>query len=159
MEDAGGYAKEVTPEFLKKQQAIVREHMVEADVVITTALVPGKPAPKLIPADIVRDMREGAVIVDLAVEQGGNCELSEAGKVVTKEGVTLVGTLNLPALLPVHASEMYAKNVLNVFTDLVKEGQIVLNFEDEVVAGSVVTHAGEIRHPAVIKAYGAGGAS
>lgn len=151
MQDAGGYAKEVTPEFLRKQQEIVRRHLVAADVVITTALVPGKPAPKLIPADVVRDMKAGAVIVDLAVEQGGNCELSEAGKVVVKEGVTIVGHLNLPASLPVHASDMYAKNVLNCFQDIGKKGEIVYNFEDEVVAGSVVTHEGAVRHPQVLE--------
>jgi len=157
LEDAGGYAKEVSAEFLRKQQEIVRKHVVQADVVITTALVPGKPAPRLISGDMVREMKDGAVIVDLAVEQGGNCELSEPGRIVSKEGVTIVGLLNIPALLPVHASEMYARNILNVFTDVVKEGGVALDFEDEVVAGSVVTHQGEIRHERVAEALGAGG--
>jgi len=154
-EGEGGYAKQATPEFLKKQQDVVRKHIVEADVVITTAQVPGKPAPRLVSADMVRDMRDGAVIVDLAVETGGNCELSEAGKTVVKEGVTIIGQSNVPGTLPVHASDMYAKNIYNAIHDLMgKDKTLKLDFEDEIVAGSVVTHQGAIRHPKVAEAFG-----
>jgi NAD(P) transhydrogenase subunit alpha len=153
-EGEGGYAKQATPEFLKKQQEVVRKHIVEADVVITTAQVPGKPAPRLISADMVRDMRAGAVIVDLAAETGGNCELTELGKTVVKEGVTLIGTANIPGTLPLHASEMYAKNILNALHDMVKDGQVKLDFADEIVAGSMITHDKKICHPKVAEAMG-----
>ena len=159
LEDEGGYAKEASKEFLEKQQQVVREHIVAADVVITTALVPGKAAPKLVSADMVRDMRDGAVIVDLAVEQGGNCELSKAGETVVEHGVTIVGMRNVPASLPVHATDMYARNVLNAFQDMLdKEKNLVIDFEDEVVAGAMVTHAGEVRHGKVAEALKGGAA-
>lgn len=159
METEGGYAKEATPEFLKKQREVVRQHVVAADMVITTALVPGKPAPKLISADMVKEMRTGSVIVDLAADQGGNCELSEPGKVVTKEGVTIVARTNVASLVPVHSSDMYAKNLLVVMKHLTKEGQIHLDFEDEITAGSVVIHQGEIRKEAVAEFLKSGGKS
>ena len=152
MEDEGGYAKEATPEFLAKQKELVGEHIKNADAVITTALVPGKPAPKLISKELVSQMKHGAVIVDLAAEQGGNCELTRSGEIAEENGVKILGLLNLPAMLPVHATEMYAKNILNVLGDIVKDGAAVLDFEDEVVAGSVVTHGGEVRHPRVQEA-------
>lgn len=145
MQDAGGYAKQATPEFLKKQQELVGKHIAAADVVITTALVPGKPAPRLVPAEVVKAMRPGSVIVDLAAEQGGNCELTEPGKVVTKHGVTLVGLLNLPSLLPTNASQMYAKNVLSVVEHLYPKGALQLDFEDEINKASFVTHNGTVR--------------
>jgi NAD(P) transhydrogenase subunit alpha len=120
----------------------------EADLVITTAAIPGKRAPLLVDRAMVRSMRPGAVIVDLAVESGGNCELSEAGRVVEKDGVTIVGLPNLAATVPQHASELYAKNVLalvRLFED--KEGRLALNdFKDEVLAGCRLTHAGEVHH-------------
>ena len=159
METEGGYAKEVSEEFLRKQREIVDQHMAGADVVIGTAQVPGKPAPKLISAQIVENMREGAVIVDLAAEQGGNCELTEPGQVVTKHGVTIIGTLNIPALVPVHASEVYARNLLNGMTNISKDGQLNLDFEDEINAGSIVVHAGEIRKPDLAEALKIGGKS
>ncbi|MBI4405830.1 MAG: Re/Si-specific NAD(P)(+) transhydrogenase subunit alpha [Deltaproteobacteria bacterium] len=145
----GGYAKEASPEFLKKQQELVGRHIMAADVVITTALVPGKPAPKLIPASMVKQMKRGSVIVDLAVEQGGNCELSEVGKIVVKEGVTLIGLLNLPGLVPLNASQVYAKNLLAVVENLYPKGNLALNFDDEINAASFVTHDGKIRLPNV----------
>ncbi|MCB1152539.1 Re/Si-specific NAD(P)(+) transhydrogenase subunit alpha [bacterium] len=148
MQDAGGYAKEATPEFLKKQQELVRKHIVEADVVITTALIPGKPAPKLVTEDMVQEMHDGSVIVDLATATGGNCELSKDNETVVAHGVIIVGDSNLPGSVPQHASEMYAKNVLNVvehFHD--KEGNRKVDFEDEITAGSVVTCDGQIRIP------------
>ena len=152
MQTAGGYAKEASEEFLRKQRAVVDQHLMAADVVICTAQVPGKPAPKLITAEVVKKMRQGAVIVDLAAENGGNCELTEPGKVVVREGVTLLGTLNVPALVPVHSSEVYSRNILNVMTLLTKDKQLAVDFTDEIIAGSVVVHSGEIRKPEVAEA-------
>jgi NAD(P) transhydrogenase subunit alpha len=140
METAGGYAKEVGEDFLRRQREEVAKRVAEADLVITTALVPGRPAPKLVSEAMVRSMRPGSVIVDLAVESGGNCELTSPGEVVVRHGVTLVGISNLPATVPLHASELYAKNVLNLvklFVD--KEGRMATDFEDEILAGCLVT--------------------
>ena len=157
-EAAGGYAKQASEEFLKRQREVVHKHMSAADVVITTALVPGTPAPQLVEERTVEAMREGSVIVDLAAEQGGNCVLTEPGKVVSKHGVTVMGLLNLPALLPVHASDMYAKNLLNVMNHLTaKEGGIQLNLEDEITKGSVVTHGGGVVSAPVADALAVGG--
>jgi NAD(P) transhydrogenase subunit alpha len=152
METAGGYAKEASEEFLKKQRQLVDGHIAQADVVICTALVPGRPAPRLVSAEVVSRMRPGSVIVDLAVEQGGNCELSEPGKTVVKKGVTLIGLLNVPGTVAFHASEVYAKNIQNVVTHLLKEGQFRLDFQDEITTGSVVTHGGEIRNEKLAEA-------
>ncbi len=145
LEDEGGYAKEASAEFLARQQAVVRQHVVAADVVITTALVPGKKAPILITGEMVEAMRSGSVIVDLAVEQGGNCELSIEGEVVERHGVTLIGHRNLPAMVPYHSSDVYARNMLAVVEHFCPEGEIVLDFDDEITAGAVVAHAGEVR--------------
>ncbi|HEY3236614.1 MAG TPA: Re/Si-specific NAD(P)(+) transhydrogenase subunit alpha [Polyangiaceae bacterium] len=143
----GGYARQVSAEFLKKQQALVKEHVVLADVVITTAQVPGKPAPKLVTADMVQAMRPGSVIVDLAVESGGNCELSEAGKEVRKHGVLLVGPPNLPATLPVDASLLYARNVLALLQNiLTQDGQLNIDTKDSVTGPTLLTHAGQCFH-------------
>jgi proton-translocating NAD(P)+ transhydrogenase subunit alpha len=155
METKAGYAKEASEEFLRKQRAVVDQHIMNADVVIGTAQVPGKPAPKLITAETVERMKPGAVIVDLAAENGGNCALTEPGKVVTKHGVIIVGILNVPSLLPVHASEVYARNIVNVlalFTT--KENQLKVDFADEIVAGSIVVHEGEVRKPELAEALG-----
>lgn len=157
METAGGYAKEVSEEFLKKQREIVDKHMAGADVVIGTAQVPGRPAPKLISAEIVEKMRDGSVIVDMAAEQGGNCVLTEPGETVVKHGVTIIGTKNIPGLVPVHASEMYAKNLLVVMNHLSSDGKINLDFKDEITAGSIATHAGENRKPGTPATQPAGG--
>lgn len=145
-EGEGGYARELTPEQLKAQQAIVRKKVVAADAVITTALVPGRPAPKLITKDMVEEMRDGAVIVDLAVEQGGNCELSKSGEMVVVSGVTIIGHPNLPASTPADASLLYARNIQALLLSTLSEGQVALNLEDEVVAGALLTHNGEVRH-------------
>jgi NAD(P) transhydrogenase subunit alpha len=145
-EGEGGYARELTPEQLKAQQAVVRKKIVAADVVITTALVPGRPAPKLITADMVEDMREGAVIVDLAVEQGGNCELSKNGEMVVAHGVTIIGQANMPAATPADASLLYARNIQALLLSALTEGEVVLNLEDEIFAGTLLTHNGEVRH-------------
>src|SRR5262245_40734795 len=146
MEGAGGYAKEQTPEFLRRQREEVAKRVAEADLVITTAQVPGKKAPVLVDAAMVRSMRPGAVVVDLAVEAGGNCELVEPGRVVAHEGVTIVGLANLPATVPQHASQLYARNVLalvKLFLD--KEGKLAPDWTDEVLAGCRLTYPGTER--------------
>jgi proton-translocating NAD(P)+ transhydrogenase subunit alpha len=147
-ETAGGYAKELTKEQLEEQQKVVQAHLIAADVVITTALIPGKKAPLLVPAHVVEKMKDGSVIVDLAAIQGGNCELTEDGKTVVKHGVTIIGESNVPALLSTDASAVYARNVLALLSDLVdKESkEIKLDLEDEVVAGSLIIQGGEVRH-------------
>jgi len=153
LEGAGGYAKEASAEVLAKQREAVGKKVSEADVVITTALVPGRPAPKLVSVDQVKAMKRGAVLVDLAVEAGGNCELSEPGRIVEKHGVTLIGTLNLAGTIPVHASELYSRNVLNLvklFVD--KQGALATDFKDEVLAGCLLTHQGHIVHAGTLKA-------
>ena len=147
MEGAGGYAKEQSAEFLAAQRAEVAKRVAEADLVITTAQIPGKKAPVLVTREMVRSMKPGAVVVDLAVDSGGNCELSEPDRIVVREGVTLVGIANLPATVPQQASELYARNVLALVRLFVtKEKGIVLDFEDEVLKGSRLTHAGAIHH-------------
>lgn len=144
----GGYAKELTDEQKKRQQEIIESHLVAADMVVTTALIPGRPAPVLIPGHVVEKMKEGAVIVDLAVSQGGNCELSEPGQVV-KHGVTIIGETNVPATLSTDASAVYARNVLALLSDVVDkkdEAKIKLDLEDEVIDKSLIIKDGEIRH-------------
>lgn len=155
-EAAGGYAREATPEELRKQQEGLNDHIANADVVITTALVPGRPAPKMIPESAVQRMRHGSVIVDLAAETGGNCELTTPGEITTEYGVTIIGLLNLPATLPVHASQMYGKVITNFLDLLVKDGQINLDFEDEILAGMCITHKGEIVQAQTRKMMGLG---
>jgi NAD(P) transhydrogenase subunit alpha len=148
MEGAGGYAKEQSEDFLRRQREEVAKRVAEADLVVTAAQVPGKRAPILVSAEMVRSMRPGSVVVDLAVESGGNCALSVPGEVVVREGVTLVGLGNLAATVPQHASELYAKNVLalvQLFLD--KSGAVALNdFKDEVLSGCRLTHGGEVQH-------------
>ncbi len=145
---AGGYARELTEEEKAQQQDLLAKHVSKADVVITTAAVPGRPAPKIITKDMVSQMKPGAVVIDLAAEGGGNCELTKPGKKVHSKHVTIYGPLNVPSMLAEHASEMYAKNLLNFLTLMVEEGQIKLNWDDEILAESVVTHDGEIKHQA-----------
>jgi NAD(P) transhydrogenase subunit alpha len=149
-EDAGGYAKELSPEFHQKEQELIRKHSKDADVIITTALIPGKRSPILITEEMVKEMKPGAVIMDLAVEQGGNCVLSEAGKEVVKHGVVLIGTLNIPSGVPIHASQLYAKNILAFLNLVCPDGKTVkLDLADEIIKGSMITHQGEIVHPVV----------
>lgn len=145
-EGEGGYAREMSEEFLAKQREIVTRHVAAADVVITTALVPGKPAPKLVTREMVEAMRPGSVIVDLAVEQGGNCELSRAGEEVIHHGVVILGPADLPSQTPLDASTLYARNVLALVRELVRDGQLALDLDDEIVAGALLTHGGEVRH-------------
>lgn len=154
-ETAGGYAKEVTKEYLARQQEVVAERVAQADVVITTALVPGRKAPVLIPADTVQKMRPGSVIVDLAVEQGGNCELSELNQHVRKHGVLIIGEPNLPATVPHDASMLYARNVVALAEHLLsKEGALELDLEDEITGGTLLTHAGRVIHAPTAEALG-----
>jgi len=122
----------------------VARTVADSDVVITTALIPGRPAPRLITAASVAAMRPGSVIVDLAAEAGGNCELTVPGEVVVREGVTIVGTLNLPSTMPLHASQMYARNITNLLGLIIADGELTLDFEDEIVADACITHEGRI---------------
>ncbi len=138
-ETAGGYASELTPEQQAQQQAELEQRLPDYDAVITTAAIPGRPAPKLIPAAAVRAMRPGSVIVDLAAETGGNCELTRPGETVVESGVTIVGTLNLPSEMPADASRLYARNVQALLVHLAPEGELVLDFDDEITAGACVT--------------------
>jgi NAD(P) transhydrogenase subunit alpha len=144
-----GYAKAQSEEFYRQQREVMSRSVAAADVVITTALIPGQRAPVLITEEMVQGMRPGSVIVDLAAEQGGNCALTEAGKEVTKHGVVLCGPVNLPSSLPFHASQMYARTVTNYLLHLVKDKSIRLDLSDELTRGPLVTHQGEILHEAV----------
>ncbi len=150
-EDAGGYAKELSPEFYKQEQEIIRKHSKDADIIIATALVPGKPAPTLITEEMIKEMKPGSVIVDLVVEQGGNCALSEPGKEVVKHHITIIGAMNLPSTLPIHASKLYANNILTFLNHLLAPDKksINLNLSDEIIQGSLITHNGEIMHKGV----------
>jgi H+-translocating NAD(P) transhydrogenase subunit alpha len=143
-ETAGGYAQELSEEQQRQQQEELEARLPEFDVVITTALIPGRPAPRLIPAAAVAAMRPGSVIVDLAAETGGNCELTAPGEVVEREGVTIVGLTNLPSTMPYHASQLYARNVAALLHHLAPEGEPVLDFEDEITAGACVTRKEEV---------------
>jgi NAD(P) transhydrogenase subunit alpha len=146
---AGGYAKEISEVSKQRTQEVVTEHVKNADIVITTAQVPGKKAPILVTEEMVQQMNPGSVIVDLAAEQGGNCAYTEPGKDVVRNGVTVIGPINLPSSMPIHASQMYAKNISTLLQYMVKDGELQLNFEDEVIGSTCVTHAGEIRNQRV----------
>jgi NAD(P) transhydrogenase subunit alpha len=142
----GGYAKEVSAEYLEKQKELVSKHIAEADLVITTALVMGKKAPVLVSEGMVRSMKPGSVIVDMAVESGGNCEISEKGKTVEKFGITIIGETNLPSLLATNASETYAKNIWNLLSHLATKDGFKWEMEEEITKGCLITHAGELVH-------------
>jgi H+-translocating NAD(P) transhydrogenase subunit alpha len=150
-----GYAKAQSEEFYKKQQEMMARYVAAADVVIPTALVPGKRAPLLITAEMVQGMRPGSVIVDLAAEQGGNCALTEPGQEVVRHGVVIIGPVNLPSTLPFHASQMYARTVTNYLLHLVKDGALRLDLADELTRGPLVTHQGQVVHDVVKQALGA----
>jgi NAD(P) transhydrogenase subunit alpha len=143
-EGEGGYAKEQSEEFLRKQRQLIGEHIAKSDVVITTAAVPGRRAPLLVTGEMVRGMRPGSVIVDLAAETGGNVELTVAGEEVDVNGVTIIGTRNIPSTMALTTSQLYARNVANLLLHLVKDGAINLDFTDDITKGSCVTHGGEI---------------
>ncbi|MBW1980462.1 MAG: Re/Si-specific NAD(P)(+) transhydrogenase subunit alpha [Deltaproteobacteria bacterium] len=155
-EGTGGYAAAQSEEFYRRQQELMAQRIQAADVVITTAAVPGKKAPVLISRQVVEGMQPGSVIVDLAAEKGGNCEVTEPGKTVIYKRITVLGPLNLPAEIPVHASQMYAKNISTFLLHLLKEGKVDIDPEDEITAGTLVTHEGKIVHQAVITALGKG---
>lgn len=141
---AGGYAREVSEDAKQRTQAAIAEHVKLSDIVITTAQVPGKKAPRLVTADMIAAMKPGSVVIDLAADQGGNCEGSEAGKDVLRHGVTIIGPVNLPSTVPTHASQMLSKNMLTLVQYLVKDGSLALNFEDDIIASACVTHGQEI---------------
>jgi len=145
----GGYAKTMSKEFIEAEMALFAEQAKEVDIIVTTALIPGKPAPKLITADMVKSMKEGSVIVDLAAEQGGNCELTVKGKVIKKHGVSIIGYTDLPSRLPTQSSQLYATNIRHLLTDMTpeKDGKITVDMEDEAIRGATVINEGEITWP------------
>ena len=152
----GGYAKEISEKAKERTREVLTQHVAASDVVVTTAQVPGRKAPVLVTEDMVAQMKPGSVIVDLAAEQGGNCECSEAGKDVVKHGVTIIGPINLPASMPIHASEVYAKNISALLALMInKDKQLEINFADDILDGSCVTHNGEIRSQRVKDALSA----
>jgi len=145
-QDASGYARELTPEARARAQALLLARIPQADVIITTARVPGLPAPKLIPADAVAKMKPGSVIVDLAADMGGNCALTEPGKDVVKHDVTILGPIRLAATLPVHASQMYSRNITSFVLLMLKDGAITIDFQDDIVRDTCITYDGQVRH-------------
>jgi len=151
-EDAGGYAKEMSEDYKRKQGELVAQHAADSDVIITTALIPGKKAPILISAETIRDMRPGSVIVDLAAEGGGNTDFTRLGETVVESGVTILGPENLAGSVPFHASQMYSRNVGALLLDMAEDGAIEINMGDECVAGTLVTREGEILHERVRRA-------
>ncbi len=153
-EGAGGYARELTEEEKRKQQEALDARIAAADVVITTAAVPGRTAPRIVSRAAVERMKAGAVIVDIAAESGGNCELTRAGETVEHKGVRIVGPVNLPAQLAYHASEMYARNLFNFLKPAIDKGELKIDWNDEVFAQSCLTHQGEVRHEATRKQVG-----
>ena len=156
-EGAGGYARELTPEEKVQEQAMVAEAVGRADVVITTANVPGRKAPRLVSREMVGRMRPGSVIVDLAAESGGNCELTRAGETVVQDGVTILGPINLPGSLPFHASQMYSKNVESFLALLIdKAGDLVRDRSDEILAASLLVEDGTVRHKPTADLLGGG---
>jgi len=154
-ETAGGYAREMSEDYQRRQSELIAERVKAADFVITTALIPGRPAPRLISADMVRSMQPGSVIVDMAAEAGGNCELTEPGREVVDNDVTIIGITNLPATVPTHATQMYAKNVQTLVDHLVHDGKLTLDLEDEITRGATITHGGKIIHEATAAALAA----
>jgi NAD(P) transhydrogenase subunit alpha len=153
-EDKGGYAKAMSEDFYRRQREAMANVLAEQNVVITTAAVPGKRAPILITRDMVRRMPPGSVIVDIAAERGGNCELTRPGETVEEHGVQIFGPVNLPSTIPYHASQMYARNIATFLKYLIKDGVFTLNLEDEIVRETLVTHAGEVVHARVREAMG-----
>ena len=153
-QDARGYATAQGEDFYRRQRELLGKVVGESDVVITAAVIPGKKSPVLVTEDMVKGMAPGSVLVDLASERGGNCEITEMGKVVVKHGVTLIGTINFASGVPYHASQMYAKNLTNFLTHLVKDGKLQLNMEDEITRETLVTRGGEVVNPRVREFFG-----
>jgi NAD(P) transhydrogenase subunit alpha len=155
LEGTGGYAKELTPEQQAKQQELMAEAIGKTDVVITTAAVPGRRAPILVTEQAVKLMKPGSVIVDLAAETGGNCELSEPGKTVLRHDVKIIAPLNVPSTMAEHASQLYARNIESLLGLMINEGELKLDFDDEVIAGACITRGGEIVNEGAKAAAGA----
>ncbi len=155
---AGGYAKEVSEAYKEKQAELVAKHAAKSDCVITTALIPGRRAPILLTAKQVKGMRDGSVVVDLAAEQGGNCELTKPGETITVGGVTIIGERNLPSKMAVHASQMYSRNMEKLVLYLTKDAALALNPDDEIVRGALIVKDGDVVHPQVKAALAEGGA-
>jgi NAD(P) transhydrogenase subunit alpha len=153
-EDKSGYAKAMGDEFYRRQREMIADVVREQDVLITTAAVPGKKAPVLITSDMVHSMAPGSVVVDLAAERGGNCELTQPGQNVTYNGVTIMGLLNVPATVPYHASQMYARNIATFLRHLLKDGKLAIDTDDEITRETLVTLAGDVVHPRVREAMG-----
>ncbi len=145
-EDAGGYARELGEDAQRQQRELIQDHAKDMDFIVCTALIPGRPAPLLVTEDAVKGMKPGSVIIDMAAETGGNCQLTEAGVDTVKHGVHIMGPLNLPSTLPMHASQMYARNISNLLLHLVKDGELALDFEDAITQGCCITHNGEVVH-------------
>jgi len=153
-QDSGGYAKAQSEDFYRRQQELLAERIRNSDVVITTAAVPGKKSPVLISQEVVDSMRPGSVIVDIAADKGGNCAVTKPGEKIVHKGVIVIGPLNIPAQVPVHASQMYAKNISTFLLHMVKEGKLALDLEDEITRGALVAHGGKLIHQAVVEALG-----
>ena len=153
-EDSGGYARELSATSQDKTRRTIHNAVKEADFVITTAAIPGRPAPLLIEADMITDMKSGSVIVDIAAEGGGNCELTRPGEIVVKDKVSIHGPLNLASSLPTHASQMYSRNMINFLNHLVTESSIVVDLNDDITSGCLITHNREIVHEATVLAMG-----
>lgn len=151
-EGAGGYARELSAEARDKGRDLIHSTVQEVDFVITTAAIPGRPAPRLIDAEMVRDMQSGSVIVDLAADMGGNCELTRAGESVVEHGVTIIGPRNLPSTMPTHASLMYSRNMLNFINHIVKDGEVTIDLDDEITNQCLITYEGKIVHEATMAA-------
>jgi NAD(P) transhydrogenase subunit alpha len=156
-EDKGGYAKAMGEEFYRRQREMMGKVVRDHDVVVTTAAVPGKKAPILVTEDMVKAMTPGSVVVDLAAERGGNCESTRPGETVNVNGVTVMGPLNLPSTVPYHASQMFAKNLLSFFQNMVKDGAVNLNLEDEIIRDTMITKAGEVVSPRIKELMAAAG--
>ncbi len=154
-EDAGGYAKELGEDFYRKQREMMNKVIAGSDVVITTAAIPGKKAPILVTTEMVEGMHSGSVVIDLAAERGGNCELTKAGETVMHNGVKIVGPVNIPTTIPFHASQMYAKNIATFLLHLVDEGNLKIDTEDEITEGTLITHGGKVVNTRVLEAMGA----
>ena len=153
-ETAGGYATEMSDDYKRRQAALIAERVREADFIITTALIPGRPAPKLVTEEMLKSMKPGSVIVDMAAEMGGNVEGTEPGREVVKHGVTLIGITNLPATMPGSATQMYAKNIQTLIKHLMADGKVELSFDDEITRGATITHGGKVVNEATAKALG-----
>jgi len=155
-QDAGGYAKALGEEFYRKQREMMTRVVAENDVVITTALIPGKKAPILITEEMIKGMAPGSVVVDLAAERGGNCELTKPDETVVRHDVTILGPTNLPSTIPYHASQMYARNISTFLLNMIKEGKLEMNLEDEIVRETLVTKDGQVVHPRIRELLGQG---